>query len=158
MPRIAIGRLDGAPLAFAGLVLVGAPAVLVGFQVLQDPDVGDLYAKVPMSLGGSVLLALIVFSVVNAVCEELVFRWLLYQAVAEEWNRFAAITASAALFGLAHLQGYPPGPIGAILAGLYGVALGVLRDWTGGLGLATLCHIAADATIFGILWSATPRS
>jgi hypothetical protein len=29
-----------------------------------------------------------------------------------------------------------------------------MRLWTGGLGLATACHVVADATIFGLLfWS-----
>ena len=55
---------------------------------------------------------------------------------------------TAALFGLGHLHGYPPGPLGAVLAGLYGVALGLLRWWAGGLGLAVACHVSADATIF----------
>jgi membrane protease YdiL (CAAX protease family) len=151
MPRTAIGRLGGLPLAFAALVLVGAPAVLVGFQIVEQPDVSELAAKVPMSLVGSVLLAGIVFSIVNAVCEELVFRWLLYEAVAQEWNQLIAIAATAVAFGVAHLPGYPSGPIGALLAGLYGIALGILRAWTGGLGLAIVCHIAADAAIFAIL-------
>ena len=41
-----------------------------------------------------------------------------------------------------------------ILAGLFGLAMGLLRWWTGGLGLAIACHVCADATIFVILASA----
>jgi hypothetical protein len=39
------------------------------------------------------------------------------------------------------------------LAGLYGLALGLLRWRAGGLGLAVACHISADATIFYLLVS-----
>ena len=38
--------------------------------------------------------------------------------------------------------------VGAQLAGTYGLALGWLRVFTGGLGLPGLTHITADATIF----------
>jgi len=41
-----------------------------------------------------------------------------------------------------------------VLAGLFGFALGMLRWWTGGLGLAIAVHICADATIFSLLASA----
>jgi membrane protease YdiL (CAAX protease family) len=151
MPRLAIGRVDGAPLGFAFLIAIGASAVLIGFDVLLRPDVQPLAAKVPLKLGGSVVLAGIVFAVTNAVCEELVFRWLLWQAIVEEWNLATALVVSAGFFGLAHLQGYPPGPLGAVLAGVYGLSLGILRWWTAGLGLAFACHVVADATIFVIL-------
>ena len=154
MPRLAVGRVGGAPLGFAALLLFGAPAVLLAFDIFLRPDVGPLAAKVPLALGGSVVLAGIVFAVANAVCEELVFRWLLWQALVEEWNAPTALVVTTGFFGLAHLQGYPPGPLGAVLAGVYGLSLGILRWWTGGLGLAIACHAAADATIFVILANA----
>jgi membrane protease YdiL (CAAX protease family) len=46
------------------------------------------------------------------------------------------------------MRGYPSGALGALLAGIYGVCLGWLRVFSGGLGLPVLAHIAADATIF----------
>jgi hypothetical protein len=39
------------------------------------------------------------------------------------------------------------------MAGLYGLALGMLRWWAGGLALAVGCHVCADATIFGLVFS-----
>ena len=65
-----------------------------------------------------------------------------------------ALAVTTVCFGCGHLYGYPPGPLGAVLAGAYGLALGVLRWWCGGLALAVGCHMCADATIFGLLfWS-----
>jgi uncharacterized protein len=151
MPRLALGRVGGWPLGFAVLLAVAASAVLLGFDHLYRPDVSELVAKVPTTIGGSVLFAGVVFAVTNAVCEELVFRWLLWQAIVEEWNAPVALAVTAGVFGLAHLEGYPPGPTGAMLAAIYGLSLGILRWWTGGLGLAIACHVIADATIFAIL-------
>jgi membrane protease YdiL (CAAX protease family) len=99
-------------------------------------------------------LAGICFSVINAILEELIFRGLLWEVAAAEWNEGVALVATSVMFGLGHLHGYPPGPLGAVLADIFGLSLGLLRWWTGGLGLAIAVHICADATIFGLLsWS-----
>lgn len=150
-PKLAIGRLGGWPLAYAAILTLTTTGVLVGFQYLMQPDATDLAAKLPAAWFGSVLLAGVGFSVVNALLEEVIFRGILWDLVADEWSQGAALGVTAVLFGVGHLHGYPPGPIGAIMAGLYGIALGLLRWWTAGLGLATVCHVGADATIICIL-------
>jgi membrane protease YdiL (CAAX protease family) len=82
------------------------------------------------------------------------FRGLLWDIVAEEWNPGVALVLTAIVFGWGHLHGYPPGYLGAVLAGVHGLALGILRWWAGGLGLPLACHVCADATIFSLLlWS-----
>jgi membrane protease YdiL (CAAX protease family) len=150
-PRLALGRLWSWPLAAAAALSVTTSVVLVAFQRLADPEVTDLAAKMPVATFGNVLLAGVCFSVVNAVLEELIFRGLLWEVAAAEWNGGVALAATSVMFGLGHLHGYPPGPLGAVLAGVFGLALGLLRWWTGGLGLAIAVHICADATIFGLL-------
>jgi membrane protease YdiL (CAAX protease family) len=150
-PRLAVGRLGGAPLACALALSVMVAAVLIGFHYFVNPDIEELAKQIPLTMFGNVLFAGVCFSVVNALLEELVFRGVLWEVVADEWNTPLALGVTAVLFGLGHLHGYPPGSVGAILAGVYGVALGLLRWWAGGLGLATACHISADATIFTLL-------
>jgi membrane protease YdiL (CAAX protease family) len=150
-PRFALGRLWGWPLAAAAALSVTTSVVLVAFQRLAHPEVTDLAARMPVAAFGNVLLAGICFSVVNAVLEELIFRGLLWEVAAAEWSGGVALVATSAMFGLGHLHGYPPGPLGAVLAGVFGLMLGLLRWWTGGLGLAIAVHICADATIFGLL-------
>ena len=54
-------------------------------------------------------------------------------------------------FGLGHLNGYPPGWTGAVLSGVFGLALGVLRRYSGGLLAPVIAHVSADATIISIL-------
>jgi membrane protease YdiL (CAAX protease family) len=149
--KLAIGKMSGLPLVSAAVLTLMTTSVLVGFQALMRPDVHDLAAKLQVDRFGNLLLAGVCFSVVNAALEELIFRGVLWNLVSEEWNQSTALCVTAALFGIGHFNGYPPGPIGAVMAGLYGATLGALRWWTGGLGLAMTCHVGADATIFSIL-------
>lgn len=150
-PRLTVGRLGGAPLASAAALSIATSAVLMGFHALARPEVAGLAARLPLAAFGNLVLAGVCFSAINAALEEVIFRGVLWGVVADEWNSGVALIVTAVLFGLGHLQGYPPGPIGAALAGLYGLALGILRWWAGGLGLAMACHVCADATIFGLL-------
>jgi len=152
-PRLALGRMGGAPLGCAAALSAATAAVLVGFHVLARPEVTVLAASIPASAFGPLVLAGVCFSFVNAALEELVVRGVLWEALAKEWNAAVALGVTAVLFGLGHLHGYPPGPLGVVLAGLYGVALGLLRWWAGGLGLIVACHVIADATIFSLLVS-----
>lgn len=152
-PQLRIGRMSGLPLAGAIFLSAATAAVLVAFDAFLQPDTSELAAKIPVADFGSLAVAGVCFSILNAIMEELVFRGVLYEALAAEWGDATAIIVGAAIFGLAHIHGYPPGPLGGFLAGGFGVALGMLRWWTGGLGLPVACHIAADATIFTLLAS-----
>jgi len=151
-PRPAVGRLVGWPLAAAVALGVATTSVLMAFQALERPDASALAARLPVAAFGNLVLAGVCFSAANAALEELVFRYVLWEVAAAEWNIGVALGGTTVLFGLGHLHGYPPGPLGAVLAGLFGLALGLLRLWTGGLGLAIAVHVCADATIFGLLW------
>jgi membrane protease YdiL (CAAX protease family) len=151
VPRFAIGRIGGWPMVAALALGVATSGVLVSFQTIARPDMTALAAGLPVAAFGNLLLAGICFSVINALLEELIFRGLLWEVAAAEWNEPVALAATSVMFGLGHLHGYPPGPLGAVLAGVFGLSLGLLRWWTGGLGLAIAVHICADATIFGLL-------
>ena len=151
VPTLGVGRLGGMPLVCAVTLAVITSSVLMGFHALIRPDVEELAAKLPMHWFGNLLLAGAFFSVVNAAIEELIFRGILWELVSDEWNNGVALCVTSLLFGLGHLHGYPPGLFGAILAAFYAITLGLLRWWTGGLGLGTACHVGADATIFYIL-------
>jgi membrane protease YdiL (CAAX protease family) len=154
VPWPRLGRMTGLPLLATLILSILACGVLVAYYVLLRPDVTRLAVRLPVAAFGSLALAGLCFSILNATLEELLFRSVLFDAVAVEWSNPVAVLVTAGLFGLGHLQGYPPGPAGAILAAGYGVALGLVRWWTGGLGLAIASHICADATIFGIMANA----
>jgi membrane protease YdiL (CAAX protease family) len=117
----------------------------------MKPDVYALAARLPGALPRNVILAGACLSVVNAVLEEVFFRGVIYDALESEWGWRTAVIISGAFFGVLHIVGYPPGPSGAVMAGIYGIMLGWLRRRTGGLLWPTVAHVVADATIVGIL-------
>ncbi|MSU78496.1 MAG: CPBP family intramembrane metalloprotease [Gemmataceae bacterium] len=125
-PGFAVGRWGGRPLLVAAAIMLGAASVLIGFQVLARPDVSSLAAKIPVESFGNLFLAGLCFSVVNAIAEEVIFRGILWDVIADEWNEWTALGVTSLLFGIGHLDGYPPRMLGVVLAGAYGVALGAL--------------------------------
>lgn len=97
------------------------------------------------------LLFGVYFSLLNALLEELVFRGILQDALEAQLGSTSALLLQAACFGLAHYQGYPMGALGVVLSGIYGLLLGGLRNWVGGLAAPIMVHVCADATIFALV-------
>jgi membrane protease YdiL (CAAX protease family) len=127
--------------------------ILTRFQATSHPDVRELRALIPTQALGGIFVAGVVFSLLNAALEEFVFRGVLFDSLQARWGTAITLAVTSLLFGLGHLHGYPPGPFGACLAALFGCALGILRLWSGGLALPIAAHIAADATIYWILFA-----
>ena len=125
--------------------------MLIAFHFLKHPDVGAYAGLLPVSALGGVLAAGVLFSIFNALFEEIVFRGVLFDAVESQWGAWVAVAATAFLFGFGHKHGYPSGQSGMVLAGIYGLGIGWLRVFTGGIGLPVIAHIAADATIFTLV-------
>lgn len=136
--------------AAIGIAIVSS-AALACFQAWSKPDLHAYASMLPKRLPGGLLIAGIIFSIFNALLEELIFRGVLFTAIESQTGATMAVAITAALFGYGHMHGYPPGLLGAALAGGYGLALGWLRVFSGGLGLPVIAHIAADATIFMIV-------
>ena len=91
------------------------------------------------------------FSLLNAAVEEAIFRGVLQTAMERVSGPAVAIAAQAAAFGALHVVGIPSGIVGAVMAGSWGLLLGVLRWRTRGLLAPYVAHVAADATIFVML-------
>ncbi len=109
--------------------LIGEPIVLQ----LQKPALEFIVA------------AVIGLSALNAVAEELLWRVALFS---ETDTRLAIPVASQAIsFGAAHWAGIPYGWSGVILAGVFSVALVMIKSrW--GLSATLLAHFGADLVIF----------
>ncbi|OAI45883.1 hypothetical protein AYO44_02490 [Planctomycetaceae bacterium SCGC AG-212-F19] len=146
-----VGRLDRTVLAItAGIVFI-VSATLLTFDWLVRPDLSLLRVHIPVATGVLLLVAGAGFSLLNAVMEEVMYRGILLDALASQIPTIVAVAAQAMVFGAAHYQGYPPGALGAVLAGIYGLVLGLLRNWTRGLAAPVIAHVLADATIYGIV-------
>ena len=129
------------------LVALVSSGALVLYQVLLAPELSYMDRYLPLDLLGSVAVTAVTFSVVNPIIEEIVFRGILYQAFTAYWSWHVAAVATSVVFGAGHVGGYPPGVIGGVLAGVYGLALAVLRHRSNGMLLVILVHAVADATI-----------
>ena len=150
-----LGHLRGRMIVATLALMICTVFVLMTFQSIAQPETALFRKTLPVESLGNVFLGGVIFAVVNAVMEELVFRGILFDAIDSQWGPSITLIGTAVLFGLGHLHGYPPGTIGVVLAMLFGLALGGLRLWTGGLLSPILAHIAADATIYSIVATRT---
>ena len=91
------------------------------------------------------------FSFVNAAVEEAIFRGVLQTALERVSGPIIAIVVQAVAFGVLHIVGVPTGIVGAVMAGGWGILLGLMRWRTRGLLSPYVAHVAADATIFCML-------
>lgn len=147
------GRLDRQVLLVVAAVIVLSSAALVLYFHLFHPDLDHLRPHFAGMSGAELLLAGILFSVLNATQEEVVFRGILMAGLEAEFRPLTAMILQGLAFGAAHYHGYPPGPVGVLLASIYGLMLGMLRNWTSGLAAPIIAHVFADATIFVIVVS-----
>jgi len=149
------GSISGSTLALTAAIVVLSTLALVLHQMLVHPDVSHLAAHLPQTLLGSVLVAGVCFSLLNALLEELVFRGVLWDGIEAQRGWPAALVVTSIAFSLGHANGYPPGTLGLVLTTVYGLMLGGLRRQTDGLALPYLAHVGADATIFVLLAAPT---
>jgi membrane protease YdiL (CAAX protease family) len=146
-----LGRWDRKTALAALAIVIVSSLALLGFQYLANPDLTAFAERLPLGVMGGPIATGICFSLVNALLEEIIFRGVFFDALEAQYGWLAAVFLSAAAFGLLHSHGFPPGWSGAFMAGTYGVVLGLLRKQAGGLLAPTIVHVAADATIFGIV-------
>ncbi len=147
------GRFDAVVAALTGAAVVLAPAALVLWYVTHrdDTDLADLGSQIPELRLPFLLLLGAGFSVANALLEEAIFRGVLYEALADGYGVAAAVCIQGVAFGVVHAHGFPRGVAGVVLASVYGLALGFLRQRSGGLLAPFVAHVFADAAIFVIL-------
>lgn len=108
-------RAVGLGLAFGiGGLFVTLPAALV-YQAIVGPDatsaVGGVFEGVRTGWPMAVTVLLLV-AVVAPICEEVVFRGLLWGALEQRWGRVTAAIVSTLVFALAHLELQGPAATG----------------------------------------------
>ena len=85
--------------------------------------------------------ALVPVSLANGIGEELIFRGALLSALSRSLQVWLAVVLQAVAFGLWHWNGgLPYGLVGAGMAAALGLALGVLRVFSGSLWPCMLVH------------------
>lgn len=145
--RASLGRAFSWTAAFTGVLLL---SVTAGWTLVEKSGTGLLTAG-----GAQVLFSQItpgvalMLAAFAAIAEEILFRGVLQESIAERINLAFAIILQAVLFGLIH-AGY--GSLGHVLAaGVFGLLMGVLVTRRGLLS-AILVHFLVNVAILG-LWT-----
>lgn len=146
------GKMDKTVVLWMIPVILVSSAALILWLLLCKPDLSDLKAMVPITSVPLLILVGLVFSVFNAAWEEIILKGILWDGLEKTTGAVSFIIIfQAFLFGVMHLNGFPRGIIGAVLAGIYGLLIGFIRKYSGGLLAPIVTHIFADATIFALL-------
>jgi membrane protease YdiL (CAAX protease family) len=143
------------PAALSTLAIVGrgmslAFAVMVASLLLKTPDINSPMKEL-LSDRTSIILVGIFGTTLGPLCEELLFRGFLQPLLVRSWGALAGIFATAALFGLLHLQEYGNSWRHGLLIALAGAAFGWIRYSTGSTKAAAVMHSAYNCTFFLLL-------
>lgn len=153
MPPLPIGRITKNIIIYIVLAVVISAAALIAWNEFAKPDIGNLIADARKVSGDHLLMAIIAFSIFNALAEELMFRWLLWDGLKALLNSATLIIVfQAIIFGLSHYVGFPNGWLGVAMATIYGLMLGFIRFKSQGLAAPFLTHIFADLTIIIVVF------
>ena len=155
-PRLRIGGFPRGSIPVLPTLICSAvtPLALVLWVYGARPDLGDLTGAIPDVHPALLALGAGLFAVVNAVFEEWIWRGFIQQRSTDLLGVRSGIMLQAGSFGLIHAWGFPRGTVGVLLVGVWALALGALRQWTGGLRAVIVAHVVADATVAAIvlLW------
>lgn len=151
-----LGR-DVAILCLATAAVSGV--ALVAWFTLAKPDITDLIQRfVPKASLPVLVLGGLVFAMVNAAVEEIVYRGAVVGGLAESNVPTPVLLPLQAIaFGTIHLGGFPSGWIGVTLATIYGFLLGGIRLRSRGLLAPWVGHLLTDLVIVVIVFSVSHR-
>jgi len=120
-----------------GGLFITLPAAMI-YQSIVGPDANSAAGALFSSVRASWPLAIIVFLVVAFVapiCEEVVYRGLLWGALERRWGQWVALTVSTVVFALAHLE-LTRIPLLLVVA----IPIALARLYSGGLLASIVAH------------------
>ncbi len=129
-----------------GTVAVSAGA-LTAWAFVVHPSVGPLLGALQKRPLPVVVIGIIGFALLNAACEEAGYRGFFFSELRNIAGFRVALVVQTVAFGLIHVSGFPSGPAGVVLAGVYGFMLGVIRQRSDGMAASYITHVFADMTI-----------
>ncbi len=132
--------------------LMAAIALIAWFLLLQ-PNIDDLIESLLPDLNlGLLIVAALLFSIVNAAVEEGAYRGVIMDALDRSLGAgIAALIIQAVAFGTFHIRGFPRGWLGVGLACIYGLMMGIIRRRTEGMLAPWIAHVFIDVVIMGIV-------
>jgi membrane protease YdiL (CAAX protease family) len=139
--RWSYGREDfkaGVKFGLIGLVSTTVAAV-IWTKIVGDDNATSAFSALVDGRSLPVSAAVVVFLyawLVGPVCEEIIFRGLLWGALERlQWGRWAVFVLSTAVFAVSHLE-----PLRTSLLIVIGIPIGLARLFTGRLGASVVAH------------------
>jgi membrane protease YdiL (CAAX protease family) len=133
-------------------VAIVSSVALYIWAAVTKPNLGDLLSLIPNQTLGTLVVVGIAFALFNSIVEESIYRGILWDSFGKIFGNVIIVTLlQAAIFGIAHIQGFPRGAIGVAMAFVYGIFLGAIRLRSKGLLAPIIVHIIADLTLYFIL-------
>lgn len=120
-----------------GGLLVTLPAAVVYTRIVGADGasaVSQLFGGLRAGWPWAVTLFVVVV-LIGPVCEEIVFRGLLWGALERRWGRWTALIVSTAVFAVAHLE-FTRTPLLLVIA----IPIALARLYTGGLLASIVAH------------------
>jgi len=137
----------------AAAVLIAGAALLTWYFLLH-PNLDDIVNSfVPDLPLGLLIAGGLIFSMINAAVEEGAYRGVVLHALDTSLGPgLVALVLQAVAFGTLHIQGgFPRGWLGAGLACIFGIFMGVVRRRAGGMFAPWIAHVVTDVVIAGIV-------
>jgi len=150
--RIKLGDFGRQQVAVVAVIGAVSGISLICWYVIVKPDISDLANMIPRVHTGALIVIGFLFAAANAACEEFVWRGIIFNALERTFPPGAwALGLQALSFGVAHVQGFPMGASGIVLATIYGYIMGRVRQHAKGLLAPIAAHFFVDAVIYSIL-------
>ncbi|MCD5361058.1 type II CAAX prenyl endopeptidase Rce1 family protein [Chromobacterium aquaticum] len=148
-----MGRLRAPRAALGVLVGLISSGVLLLWMRWFAPDLRVQAGLMPAWPVMALLAVILGFALLNSWLEEVIYRGMVQGGLAEAALPLSIVLLVQALaFAAAHYAGgVPNGWLGVGLTLLYGLALGGLRVWSGGLAAAFTAHVTTDVCIGTVL-------
>ena len=138
LPGLGSWRSAGVGALFGvGGLLLTLPAAAVWIVIVgEDANsaVGNAFGDVRGTWGWAVIVFAVVV-IVAPVCEEIVYRGLLWGAVDRRWGRWPALLVTTVVFAVAHLE-WTRAPLLLVVA----LPIGLARLYGGNLAASIVAH------------------
>jgi membrane protease YdiL (CAAX protease family) len=147
------GKFDATTWSLVAITIVVPIVALMLWVHFLSPDLGRYANMVPQFPMWLIALYAVANAMFNAALEETIWRGVMLEALDSALGPGVWVLLIQAIsFGAAHYHnGFPNGIIGAAMAGIFGIMLGVIRRKSKGMLAGWLAHTAVDAAIFTMI-------
>jgi uncharacterized protein len=146
------GHIDRTSWALMAGFVVASAIALVVWRFWTDTNMAVYRGFVPNVPTWMLPLGILLFAMLNAAFEEVIWRGVLMYAVESAVGPgIAAWLLQGIGFGIWHYQGFPRGWVGVALATIFALMMGALRIRSKGMLAPFIAHVFADVTIFTLV-------